>query len=113
MPQWNTDGTRVSNAAVTCRGSVNVRCRALAKVSRVTSSPPSASPSAGLLSIPVQKPSSAIRFDSCASTLSRCAHLRIDVLRGASWTVLPLAIASHAAARSGTRIRHDTPSIAR
>ena len=50
---------------------------------------------------------------SCACATSRCAQRRNEVPRGASAGARPPAIAAQAAARSGTRMRHDTPSTAR
>ena len=54
--------------------------------------------------------SSLIRPGSCAFAASCCAHRRNEVPRDGSDGTWPPAIASHAAARSGTRMRHDTPS---
>ena len=67
----------------------------------------------GALSIPRQNDSSATRSASCACASSRCAQCRNDVPRAASAGASPRAIASQAAAISGTRIRHDTPSTDR
>ena len=113
MPPWNAAGTRVSSAPVTAAGSVSVRCPAVPLMSRSGSSAPSTSDSDGAPSIPLQNESSATRPPSRACAASRCAQPRNEVPRGASAGASPCAIASHAAARSGTRIRHDTPSTAR
>ena len=74
------------------------------------SSAPSTSDSAGPLCIPVQNASSPSRSGCCACAASRCAQRRNEVPRGGSAGSCPCAIACQAAARSGTRMRHDTPS---
>ena len=48
---------------------------------------------------------------ACADS---CSAQRLnDVPHAGSATARPAAIEAHAAAKSGTRIRHDTPSTAR
>ena len=70
-------------------------------------------PQEGALSISRQNDSSPTRSASRACPANRCDQRRNDVPRSASAATPPPATAAHAAARSGTRMRHDTPSTAK
>ena len=118
MPPWNAAGTRVSSGSVTAAGSVSVRCPAVPftvpqGIELSCPSRPDASRSDGPSSMPRQNDSSDTTLASCARARRRAAQVRNDVVRAGSDTAWPSAEACHAAARSGTRIRHDTPSTAK
>ena len=67
----------------------------------------------GWLNIPVQNASSPLTSGSCAWSVSSCTHWRKEVPRDGSANGRPATTASQAEARSGNRMRHDTPSTAR
>ena len=96
-----------------CASSRSVRCSAEALTSRPRSSEPATSDSEGCPSMAVQNDSSRSRSASRAAATSRSAHRRNGVPRAGNSGASPRAMAAQAAARSGTRMRHDTPSTLR
>ncbi len=103
----------VSTLRVSAGGTRTSIDRADATVSREGSS--ARTPSAGSLAVEISRHNGSaprIRSDSTAS-VSPTAQSRNDVPASARATVSPRRACSTPVARSGTRIRHDTPSTTR
>ena len=111
-PAWNRAGTVVSTASVTAAETstspvhrrAHIHHRIHPPMPQTGSTPPT---------IPRHSPSSATRPGARAAATNPCAHRRIDVPTGANPRLATRRHPAHAAARSGTTIRHDTPSTTR
>ncbi|OLT26388.1 hypothetical protein BJF79_43550 [Actinomadura sp. CNU-125] len=110
---WNAAGTAVSSADVAASSSSRVRFPAVPRVSSARSSGRFPSSGSSVRSVSVHRSSSAARRPVRASSASRPAHPRKDVPTGSSRTGAPVEHAAQAVTRSGSRIRHDTPSTTR
>ncbi|CAM5640603.1 hypothetical protein SGRIM128S_04580 [Streptomyces griseomycini] len=109
---WNAAGTRVSSASVTSAGRRAVNCSRVERRSRAGSSGRVPSSGSGPSRVRRHSSISASRCGLCASSTRACVQRRTDVPDFSSRGVRPALTCSQAAARSGSRIRHDTPSTA-
>ena len=113
MPPWNAAGTRVSSASVTEAGSVSVRCPAVPCVPRRIQ-PLRRQRKRRLAQHPA--PERKLLRNRCVPRLRRKPLRPAPERRPPRQAARPPGpppTARHAAARSGPRIRHDTPSTAR
>ncbi|MQY32029.1 hypothetical protein NRB56_76460 [Nocardia sp. RB56] len=110
-PPWNSPGTVVSSARVTS-ADTSTRCFAIVPVTSTAGSKARVvSNGSGPSTTARHRSSSPAR--STAARCNACAQVRMLVATGGSVAGRPAAICPHAATKSGTRIRHDTPSTTR
>ncbi|NCL74697.1 hypothetical protein AIIKEEIJ_02142 [Rhodococcus sp. YH1] len=110
---WNSAGTAVSSASVSAAGMFTSRRCTVDATSTAGSNARPPSSGSGPSSTDRHSSSSARRSGARAASTRPWAQRRSDVPTGGSATSCPAATWPHATARSGSRIRQETPSTTR